>query len=149
LIKAIRHTGIVVRNLDKSISFYCDILGFSVSSRKKETGFYIEQIVGIPGVRLEWAKLKIQDGSLIELIQYHSDACETASVENYPSDRLGCSHIAFTVSDIEGLYKLLHDKGCHCNSLPMSNPECFAKVMYCHDPDGIIIEFVEEVSAEL
>ena len=71
MILATRHTGLVVRDLDKSLVFYRDILGLSIFKRMKESGPYIEWVVGIPGVVLEWIKLKANDGSLVELIQYH------------------------------------------------------------------------------
>lgn len=145
MILATRHTGLVVRDLDKSLVFYRDILGLSIFKRMKESGPYIEWVVGIPGVVLEWIKLKANDGSLVELIQYHSSSEVSQQTVNFPSDRLGCSHIAFTVTDIDGLYKNLVDKGYHCNSVPQFSPDGKVKVMYGHDPDGIIIEFVQEV----
>ena len=47
MISEIRHTGIVVMNLSKSIFFYKK-LGFKLVSRKIETGNYIDQLVGLP-----------------------------------------------------------------------------------------------------
>lgn len=145
MILATRHTGIVVRDLSKSLVFYKDILGLTILKRTTESGTYIEQLVGIPGVILEWVKLKAKDGSLVELIQYHSNSNISQKVGNLPSDRLGCSHIAFTVTDIDNVYKTLCDKGYHCNSNPQVSPDGLVKVLYCHDPDGIILEFVQEL----
>ncbi|MCZ7611845.1 glyoxalase [Candidatus Kuenenia stuttgartiensis] len=145
MILATRHTGLVVRDLDKAVVFYCDILGLSIFKRMKESGSYIERVVGIPGVALEWIKLKANDGSLVELIQYHSSSVISQEIENSPSDRLGCSHIAFTVNDIDRLYSALIGNGYHCNSVPQPSPDGTVKVMYAHDPDGIIVELVQEL----
>ena len=45
----------------------------------------------------------------------------------------------------EKLYTKLCNKGIHCNSEPLIAPDGKAKVLYCHDPDGIILELVEEL----
>jgi len=140
-----RHAGLVVRDLDISLVFYQELLGLSVFKRMKEKGHYIERVVGITGASLEWVKLQAADGSLLELIQYNSTTDTPQKVKNAPSDQLGCSHVAFTVKNLDLLHKTLVDKGYNCNSEPQMSPDGMVKVMYCHDPDGIILELVEEL----
>ena len=72
MITGYRHTGLVVRNLECSRAFYENVLGFTVWKQAIESGQFIEQVVGIPEVVLEWVKLKAPDNSLLELLQYHS-----------------------------------------------------------------------------
>lgn len=144
VVLATRHTGIVVRDLGKSLSFYRDILGLEPVKRAVEKGNFIENVVNIRGVELEWVKLKSPDGMLIELLQYHSHPEVAAEPHPLPSNHLGCSHLAFTVSDIKSLYSDLTAKGFHCNSEPQNSPDGCVTVLYCHDPDGIIVELVEE-----
>ena len=146
MILSTRHTGLVVRDMEKSLIFYRDILGLSVLKQMKETGPYIERVVGIPDVTLEWIKLQAPDGSLVELIQYFSGSGAQQEIEDFPSDRIGCSHIAFTVKDVDQLYRTLIKKGYYCNSAPQISPDGSVEVMYCHDPDGIIVELVEDVA---
>ncbi len=144
MILGTRHTGIVVRDLEISLKFYRDILGLSVWKRAKEEGSFIEKIVGLSGVSLEWVKMQAPDGSLVELLQYHSHP-DAQPFEKTPSNRLGCSHIAFTVDNLEEVYNLLHQHGYHCNSSPQVSPDGKVKVLYSYDPDGIIVELVEEL----
>ena len=99
----IRHTGLVVRDLEKSLSFYCEILGLVIWKRAREEGPFIEELVGIPGVSLEWVKLKTGDDSLVELLQYHSHP-DQKPIVNTASNQLGCSHVAFTVDNLEKVY---------------------------------------------
>ena len=42
MVKEIRHTGIVVSDIDKSIHFYGDLLGFKVCKDMIESGDYID-----------------------------------------------------------------------------------------------------------
>jgi catechol 2,3-dioxygenase-like lactoylglutathione lyase family enzyme len=139
-----RHTGLVVRDINCSKLFYEQLLGLSVWKQEKEEGPFIEKVVGIPGVCLEWVKLKAADGSLIELIQYHSHP-DSQTLKNQASNRLGCSHIALTVDNLDQVYQQLREHGSHCKSAPQISPDGKVKVLYCHDPDGIILELVEEL----
>ncbi len=145
MIRGYRHTGLVVRDLRRSEAFYREVLGYTPWRRAEESGPFIEGVVGIPGVVLEWVKLKAPDGSLLELLQYHSHPDPQACPALQPANRLGCSHIALTVSDCDALYRTLRERGIHCNSEPLTAPDGTVKVLYCHDPDGIIVELVEEL----
>ena len=69
MIKNIRHTGIVVRNLDNAVRFY-EGLGLSLFKREVEKGSYIDKVVGINNVIIETAKLKSSCGALVELLEY-------------------------------------------------------------------------------
>lgn len=142
---ATRHTGLVVRDLERSLRFYCDFLGLKLWKRLLEEGPYIEQVVGLAGARVEWAKLKAPDGSLLELLQYHSHPDRSLS-QILPSQMVGCSHVAFTVVALDGLYSRLCQAGFHCNGVPQTSPDGNVRVLYAHDPDGIILELVEELT---
>lgn len=143
MILSTRHTGLVVRDLDRSLAFYRDVLGLEVQRRATESGPYIDNVVGIPNVLLEWIKLRAPDGSMVELLQYHSHP-DDAPLQNAPANRLGCSHLAFTVADLDQTFRELQSRGIHCNSEPQRSPDAAVKVLYCHDPDGIVLELVEE-----
>ena len=148
-ISSIRHVGMVVRDLNTSLKFYNEILGLSIYRRVLEKpGKFIDDLVRIKNVQLEWVKLVIPAGGLIELIQYHSSPDSDLAVKPEPlaSDRLGCSHVALTVKDLSKLYNELISNGYLCNSEPLISPEGKAKILYCHDPDGIILELIEDLS---
>ncbi len=145
MIIAARHTGLVVEDIDTSLGFYQGVLGLKMFKRAFEDDpDYIEELVGIHGVKLEYAKLHVPGGTLLELLQYHSHPQQNLR-KPYPSNRHGCSHIAFTVENIDILYSKLVEAGIRCNSQPLCSPDGRVKVLYAHDPDGIILELVEEL----
>ncbi len=144
MIRNTRHTGLVVRDLERSVVFY-QALGLKVWKREVETGPFIEAVVGIANVKLEWAKLRAPDGSLVELLQYHSHPC-SQPVSPAASNHLGCSHIAFTVSNLAAACALVTRRGGSTVNPPADAPNGSVRVAYCHDPDGILLELVEEVN---
>ena len=144
MISSIRHSAFVVKNLEGSLRFYRDTLELELYRREVEEGEFIENLTGIKGVKLEWAKLIIPKGGLIELIQYHSHP-DTSSVFESPSNKIGASHVALTVDDLSLLYSRIIKNGYSCKSEPLIAPGGKAKVLYCHDPDGSIIELIEDL----
>jgi len=52
------HTGITVANLERSLSFWRDVLGFELSHRPHQTGNLASEITGVPGAEISIAVLK-------------------------------------------------------------------------------------------
>jgi catechol 2,3-dioxygenase-like lactoylglutathione lyase family enzyme len=138
-----RHTGFVVLDLDKFIKFYKG-LGLSLVSRMIEEGDYIDKLVGLDGVKLEWAKLSISDGSLIELLQYHThkELVQKNDAFQLPNS-LGCSHIALTVRSIDEAIEYICMSGGAIKNPYQTSPDGKVKVAYCFDMEGNILEIVE------
>ena len=141
MILNIRHTGIVVSDLEKEKGFYHS-LGFIQESSAMEEGPFIDQVTGIKNVKLEWIKMIAPDNNLIELIKYHSHPLEREKIKQQ-SNKLGCSHIAFTVNDIEKTCDKIVSAGGSIVNLASKSPNGRVKVAYCHDPEGVLIEIVE------
>ena len=139
--KEIRHTGIVVSNMEQSLKFYRDILHLKTVKDFTEEGEYIDSISALSGVHLRMVKLTADDGSMVELLQYISHP-NKPPIKTGIYD-LGCSHIAFTVDDLDKEYERLSKKGVKFNCPPYVSPDGYAKVTFCHDPDGTSIELVE------
>ena len=144
MIKNTRHTGLVVKDISNSIKFY-ESLGLKVWRREIESGDFISKVVGLDDAIIETAKLKLPDDSLLELLEYKSHPSEMPEYI-YSSNKHGCSHIAFTVEDIDATANTIIKIGGSIVNPPSLSPNGMVKVMYCHDVDGILIEIVEEIS---
>ncbi len=142
MVQSIRHTGIVVEDLDRSLTFYRDLLGFRVSKQMEESGKYIDTILALGGATVTTAKMAAPDGQLIELLKFHSH-----QKQGNPRGicDIGITHIAFTVEDIEQVYKRLVQSGITFLSTPQSSSDGYAKVAFCRAPEGTFIELVEEL----
>ena len=140
MIKDIRHTGIVVVDLEASLHFYRDLLGFQIVKQMEEAGDYIDNISSLRNVKVTTVKLTSPSGQMIELLKYHSHPAEQKMREIC---EIGISHIAFTVDDLDFEYERLKDKGIQFNSPPQLSTDGYAKVTFCRAPEGTLIELVE------
>ncbi len=140
--KNIRHFGIVVSDIDKSLRFYRDLLGLKIQRDMQEEGGFISSILGLEGVKVRTVKMSADDGNLIELLCYQSHP-------RRPSEKgiceIGASHPAFTVENIDSEYNKLMNEGVKFNCPPKVSPDGKAKVAFCYDPDGVPVELVEEL----
>ena len=141
MIRSVRHTGIVVRNLEKTANFY-RALGFVDDNRATEQGEFIDQVTGLKNTKLEWIKLKAPDGYILELLQYHSHP-ENTEITQQKSNKLGCSHMAFGVDNIEKTCEIIEKIGGSIVNLPSLTDDKKVKVAYCHDVEGVLMEIVE------
>tara|TARA_B100000686_G_C16710553_1_gene928858 strand:- start:985 stop:1416 length:432 start_codon:yes stop_codon:yes gene_type:complete len=143
MLKATRHTGLVVTDIDRSISFY-EALGLRVWNHETEQGSFISHVVGLSGAVIETAKLKLPDSSLLELLEYKSHPSKRPD-GLYPANHHGCSHIAFTVENVEETVNEVVKLGGTLVNAPAISENGKAKVSYCYDLDGILMEIVEEL----
>ncbi len=140
MIKNIRHTGIVVEDIEKSLRFYRDMLGFTIVKQMREKSAYIDTVLGLKDADVTTVKMTAADGQMIELLKYHSHVPALFSRRICDA---GPTHIAFTVDDLAGAYRELTDKGIVFNGQPCVSPDGYAKVAFCRAPEGTFIELVE------
>ena len=141
MITGMNHTGFVVKDLDKSLAFYTEVVGLQLNSRGESEGGPIGQIVGYDPSHLKLASLRIgpEGGHVLELIEY----VKPPSADRPTDERavLGASHLAFNVTDIDGTFQRLLDAGAIKLNAPVEVREG-RKACYLQDPDGNWIELI-------
>jgi catechol 2,3-dioxygenase-like lactoylglutathione lyase family enzyme len=141
MITHVRHTGIVVADLERALSFWCDALGFRVTKRMEESGPYLDAMLGLKHARATTVKLAAPDGNLVELLHFHSHPDKPAW-QGTPFST-GLTHIAFTVDDIEATCERLRAAGAQFFAAPQASPDGTVKVTYGSGPEGMLFELVE------
>ncbi len=141
MITAIRHAGLVVADLEQSLKFWCDAMGFVVSRQMEESGPHIDAMMGLKDVRVTTAKLAAPDGNLLELLCFHSHP-DKPRWEGKPHST-GLTHIAMTVRDLDETLRRIKRFGASIPAEPQLSPDGQVKVIYATGPDGVLLELVE------
>lgn len=143
MITEIRHTGLVVANLEDAIFFWRDLLGFRLEKQMEESGPHIDAMMGLKDVRLTTLKMAAPEGGTIELLHFYSHPDKSAW-QGKPYST-GFTHIALTVVNLDDSYKKLITAGVKFPALPQYSKDGSVKVIYCQGPEGVLIELVEKL----
>lgn len=147
-IKKVHHHGFTVADLDKSLHFYHDVLGFEIVriSERSNLPSY-DHMLGYKDVKLRVGLLRHPINEfLLELFQYVNPKSEPRKLSNY---FVGSSHIAYEVDDIDKEYELLKRNGYGAINSPVDvvrDGKKVARGIYALDPDGISVEMFQEYS---
>jgi catechol 2,3-dioxygenase-like lactoylglutathione lyase family enzyme len=142
-ILAADHTGITVTNLERSLAFWRDVLGFELSHRPHQTGDLASEITGVPGAEISIAVLKGY-GHKIELLEYLAPP-DRKHVVPRPCD-VGSVHVALAVDDLDSVLEAIAASGWKAAGKPQTlqaGPNAGRRVVYVRDPDGTTIEFMQ------
>ena len=137
------HTGITVSNLERSLVFWRNVLGFELSHRPHQTGELASEITGVPGAEISIAVLKGY-GHKIELLEYRAPA-DRKKIALRPCD-IGFVHVALVVDNLDAILNAIAASGWKAAGKPQTlqaGPNAGRRVVYVRDPDGTTIEFME------
>jgi len=143
-IVAADHTGITVSNLERSLAFWQNVLGFELSHRAHQTAELASEITGVAGAEISIAVVKAPGGHKIELLEYLAPP-DRKHVDLRPCD-VGSVHVALTVDDLDAILQKIAASGWKAAGKPQtlrSGPNAGKRVVYVRDPDGTTIEFME------
>jgi glyoxylase I family protein len=138
------HTGITVSNLERSLAFWRDVLGFELSHTAHQKGEMAQEITGVEGAEIKLAVLKTPGGHKIELLEYLAPA-DRKHADIRPCD-VGSVHVALLVHDLDSVLERIAALDWKAASKPQrlqSGPNAGKHVVYVRDPDGTTIEFME------
>lgn len=126
IVKGLAHTALNVADMEKSIDFYCNVLGF-------ERAFEMEE----PNTGEPWIVYLYAGGSqFIELFYGGINFTE------YSNDNIGFSHLCFEVSDIHAIAEQIEKAGWELDR-PVkfgidNNWQCWVR-----DPDRNRVELMQ------
>ena len=142
----LHHINIVVTDMDRSLAFYCGLLGMRATFDIELEGQWIETVVGLPGATARCVFVQPDSGGgRIELLQYHFPLAESFAGNSQPHTP-GLRHLAIEVDDLDELLTRLRAAGVPVFSDPVRVPFQLVdgirkSLLYTLDPDGVIVEF--------
>jgi len=120
-ILAIHHSSLIVSDLEKSLYFYCDILGFEVDPSRPDLSF-------------EGAWLKAGESQGVHLLRL----LNPDPIDNRPEHGGRDRHTAFFLDHYGELKKKLTASG-----IKFTESQSGRSALFCRDPDGNALEFIE------
>ncbi|MGI6118809.1 MAG: VOC family protein [Bilifractor sp.] len=147
-VESIGHAGFTVMDMDRTLHFYCDLLGGKVLTQNVEENDQLARQVMGEMAKDSHGKLKVTmvelGGLQIEFHQYLIPKTEVA-FHGDPS-RAGSAHIAVNVDNIEEMYEKLKSEGVKFHTGVndcVRDGEVVWKWVYARDPDNICCEIVQ------
>jgi catechol 2,3-dioxygenase-like lactoylglutathione lyase family enzyme len=150
MLGAMAHVGITVKDIDKALGFYRDLLGLQVLGDLTIAGEDIERITQVKGAKLRAVYLRSREdmkGPPLELLHFEEPQGETGRPYAHLTNP-GITEVAFWVKDMDMMYKELRAHGVEF----YSSPQLFelegygkVKVVYFRDPDGTTLELLQNV----
>ncbi|HET9826599.1 MAG TPA: VOC family protein [Chitinophagaceae bacterium] len=145
-VRGVGAIGITVSEMNRSIKFYSEVLGFRKISDVELFGKQYEQLEGIFGLRVRVARMRLGD-EFIELTDYLTSGGRKIP-EDTKSNDLVFQHVAIVVSNMERAFE--HLRKFHVEyvstapqTLPKSIPAAEGiKAFYFHDPDNHNLELI-------
>ena len=143
-VSRLHHTGYTVSDLDRSLTFYRDLLGCEVVATQTKEGGYLAAIVGYPDAHVRMAHLRAPDSShVIELFEYVAPTPGRSETE---PRNVGTAHICFIVDDLPATYERFREAGVEFFSPPVevdTGVNAGGYALYMRDPDGIPMELFQ------
>jgi catechol 2,3-dioxygenase-like lactoylglutathione lyase family enzyme len=136
------HIGICVADLERSIHFYRDLLGFRRRSEFRVQGEPSDTLLRLKDVDLRAVYLE-RDGTRIELLSYAAPVA-SGSDEPRAMNQRGLTHLSLRVEDLAGMLNDLRRAGVKIlDKTRIDIPAFAAGAVFVCDPDGTLIELVE------
>jgi catechol 2,3-dioxygenase-like lactoylglutathione lyase family enzyme len=147
---AMSHVAICVRNVDRSLAFYRDLLGFRVVSDQVQdttTG-------GLPHVyknrhaQRRVVHLSYGEGDVAPRIVMTGHPGDTPDGDPIKLDQVGISHVSFTVANVAELTQELLAKGAQtCGPADaFKDGSGHVSTVFFLDPDGMLVQLDEGLS---
>jgi catechol 2,3-dioxygenase-like lactoylglutathione lyase family enzyme len=145
-VKNVETVGFTVKDMERSVKFYTEVLGFQKISDEEIYGEEIETLKGVFGIHLRIVRMKLGD-EIIELTDYLTTGGRSIP-EDAKSNDLLFQHIAIVVSDMEKAFIQLRKHSVEfVSTTPQTLPKTIPaaegiKAFYFHDPDHHNLELI-------
>jgi catechol 2,3-dioxygenase-like lactoylglutathione lyase family enzyme len=139
------NVGIVVRDLESATAFFT-ALGLELEGTTTVEGPWVDDVVGLDGVRADIAMMRAPDGgTAVELTRFHTPAAVPEQPDDAPANTLGLRRVMFAVDDIDATLARLRPHGARPER-EVAQYENAYRLCYVRGPEGVLIGLAQELS---
>ena len=136
---------IVVEDIETAKAFFAE-LGMEMEGETTVEGPFVDQTVGLEGVRADIVMMRTPDGQgRVELSRFHTPPAVRIGPEDAPSNALGMRRIMFTVDDVDDTVARLQTHGAELVG-EIARYEDVYRLCFVRGPEGIIIGLAQELN---
>ncbi|HUE31021.1 MAG TPA: VOC family protein [Verrucomicrobiae bacterium] len=140
-LQRLTHVGICVSDMERSLRFYRDCLGFCHEHELRVAGEPSDTLLRLRGVNLHAVYLA-RDGVRIELLAFASPPAPPTRPR--PMNEHGLTHLSFRVADLNAALAAFRAAGERVlEETVIRLPEFHSAACFIVDPDGQLIELVQ------
>ena len=137
------HFGICVTDLERSLHFYCDALGFE-KAESHAIGSEFARLMDFNDVAVTSQFIR-RGPTAIELLAFEEPAPFGAR-ERRPVNQLGLTHLSFRVRDVAATVARVVELGgavVESSRTTIDLGGTALEFVYCTDPDGVRVELMD------
>ena len=142
-IKSVSHIGVCVSDLERSLRFYCDVLGFARSTTRPDVhvaGEPTDSLLRLRATKLHAVYLE-RDGFRLELLHFAAPSSPATAPKRAMND-LGFTHLSVQVPDVGAALVQLDKLGTEVDRDTVIEIGGMTVAAFVRDPDGLPIELV-------
>ena len=141
----VSHIGICVTDLERSLAFYRDLLGFEECSRAPFAGEPVDRLLSLEDTRLDAVWLE-RDGTRLELLRFDAPGT-AASTTPRPMNTPGLTHLSLRVDDLDATLADVRARdaqgACVLDETRIDDARHGIAAIFVLDPDGMRVELVQ------
>jgi catechol 2,3-dioxygenase-like lactoylglutathione lyase family enzyme len=145
-ITRVHHHTFTVSDMDRSIPFYRDVLGFKlIADVMRENVPAYDKVMGMENVKVRVAMFNDPAGTMVALLHYHHPLPRKREMGNV---FVGSSVLAVQTDDIHADYARWVKAGVRFQSEPVDvirDGKLAVRIAYAFDPDGLVIELYQPI----
>jgi catechol 2,3-dioxygenase-like lactoylglutathione lyase family enzyme len=135
---------IVVEDIEAAKAFFAE-LGMELEGETTVEGPWVDQTVGLEGVRSDIVMMRTPDGhGRVELSRFQTPPAVRAEPEDAPANALGIRRIMFAVDDIDDVVARLRNHGGELLG-EIAQYEDRYRLCFLRGPEGIVIGLAEQL----
>lgn len=148
----LHHVGIAVKDMEKSVTFYRDVIGLTVFQEEVLENVHIDRAYDLKDARFRMVLLTDESGNMVELFGWENPTVRERPPEYRDFTSRGIIEVCFMVNSLDEVEQRMKQHGYSYRSpvWPFGRDSniyggAWAEIRYLKGPDGENVELMQVV----